>query len=81
MGGQILIGGTGTTDDLTLQATSGVGTTGSDMHFLVGNNGAIEAMTILHNGLVGINNNAPTSLLSIAGLGTSAMELQPDNKL
>ena len=45
-----IIGGTATTSDLTLQTTSGVGATGADMHFLVGNNGATEAMTILNSG-------------------------------
>ena len=49
-----IIGGTGTTADLTFQTTSGVGATGSDMHFLVGNNGGTEALTILNNGNVGI---------------------------
>ena len=59
-GGQVAIGGTATTDGLTLQTTSGVGTTGADMHFLVGNNGATEAMTILNSGYVGLNKNAPS---------------------
>ena len=43
----LLIGGTATTADLTLQTTTGVGTTGADMHFLVGNNGATEALLSL----------------------------------
>ena len=59
-GSQKIIGGTGTTSDLTLQTTSGVGATGADMHFLVGNNGATEAMTILNDGKIGLNNNSPT---------------------
>src|SRR3989344_1343338 len=42
-----LIGGTATTTDLYLQTTTGIGTTGADMHFLVGSNGGTEAMTIL----------------------------------
>ncbi len=49
-----VIGGTGTTSPLTFQTTSGVGTTGADMHFKVGNNGATEAMTILNSGAVDI---------------------------
>jgi hypothetical protein len=56
----LIIGGTATTADLTLQTTSGVGTTGADMHFLVGNNGATEAMTILNSGSVGIGTTGPT---------------------
>ena len=66
-GGQILIGGTGTTDGLTLQTTSGTGTTGADMHFLVGDNGGTEAMTILNSGYVGIGTAAPTVPLEVSG--------------
>lgn len=60
-----IIGGTGTTSDLTFQTTSGVGATGADMHFLVGNNGATEAMTILNSGLVGIGAVAPSEYLHV----------------
>jgi len=60
-----IIGGTGTTSDLTLQTTSGVGAAGADMHFLVGNNGATEAMTILNSGFVGINVTGPTVALEV----------------
>ncbi|MDP2741588.1 MAG: hypothetical protein Q8O66_02815, partial [bacterium] len=63
-----ILGGTATTSDLTLQTTSGVGDTGADMHFLVGNNGATEAMTILNNGNVGIGTTAPNNLLQVASL-------------
>lgn len=62
-----LVGGTGTTADLNLKTTTGVGATGADIHFLVGNNGATEAMTILNNGRVGISTNAPAQPLHIAG--------------
>ncbi len=55
----VITGGTATTSDLTLQTTSGGGVTGADMHFLVGNNGATEAMTILNNGFVGIGTTNP----------------------
>lgn len=69
-GAQKIIGGTSTTSDLTLQTTSGVGATGADMHFLVGNNGATEAMTILNNGSVGVG--APSvdgrTLMNIGGV-------------
>jgi hypothetical protein len=60
-----IIGGTGTTSDLTLQTTSGVGTTGADMHFLVGNNGRTEAATILNSGNVGIGTTSPLTKLNI----------------
>ncbi|KKN03305.1 hypothetical protein LCGC14_1108980, partial [marine sediment metagenome] len=47
-----VLGGTATTSDLILQTTSGVGVTGADMHFLVGNNGGAEALTILNSGAI-----------------------------
>jgi hypothetical protein len=56
-----IYGGTGTTSDLNLKTTTGVGTTGADMHFLVGNNGGTEAMTILNSGAIGFNSNSPVS--------------------
>ena len=61
-----IIGGAATTSDLVLQTTSGVGAAGADMHFLVGNNGAIEAMTILNSGYVGIGTTVPASLLDVS---------------
>ena len=63
----LVIGGTATTSDLSLQTTSGVGTTSADMHFLVGNNGATEAMTILNSGNVGIGTTGPSDKLEVAG--------------
>jgi hypothetical protein len=66
----LVVGGTATTQDLTFQTTSGVGATGADMHFLVGNNGATEAMTILNNGAIGIGNTAPTNALLTVGAVT-----------
>jgi hypothetical protein len=62
-----LIGGSSTTQDLTFQTTTGVGATGADMHFLVGNNGATETMTILNNGTVGIGTTAPNEKLDVNG--------------
>jgi len=63
----LIIGGTATTADLYLQTTSGVGTTGADMHFLVGNNGGTEAMTILNSGYVGVGTTGPSSKLHVTG--------------
>ena len=62
-----VIGGTGTTSDLFLQTTSGIGASGADMHFLVGNNGTTEAMTILNNGKVGIGTASPSVPLVVSG--------------
>lgn len=61
----LITGGTGTTQDLTFKTTSGVGATGADMHFQVGNNGATEAMTILNNGNVGIQSTAILAPLTL----------------
>jgi len=63
-----ILGGTATTADLTLQTTSGIGTIGADMHFLVGNAGGTEAMTILNNGNVGIGTVAPNNDFEVDGL-------------
>ena len=41
------------------------------MHFLVGNNGATEALTILNSGNVGIGTTAPTVPLEVAGTGNT----------
>lgn len=46
----LLIGGTGTTSDLILRTTSGVGATGADMIFQGGNNGATEFARFLNDG-------------------------------
>ena len=62
-----IVGGTATTSDLYLQTTSEVGTTGADMHFLVGNNGATEAVTILNSGYVGIGETNPAYRLVAKG--------------
>lgn len=64
-----ILGGTGTTQTLTYQTTSGVGATGADHIFLVGNNGATEAMRILNNGAVAIGTASPATgrLLDVNG--------------
>lgn len=61
----LVLGSTSTTGDLNLQTTSGVGASGADMHFLVGNNGATEAMTILNSGNVGIGTTTPNAKLDV----------------
>lgn len=66
-GGQKLIGGTSATDNLTMQGTSATGTTGTQKaaRVLVGDDGAIEAVTILNNGNVGIGKSAPTYAIEV----------------
>lgn len=66
-GGQTVIGGTGTTDDLTLRTTAGVGASGANMVFQVGNNGATEAMRILNSGSVGVGTTSPTAKFEVDG--------------
>lgn len=61
----LVIGGTGTTSTLTLRSTSGVGTTGADIIFQAGNNGATEIMRLRNNGNVGIGTNSPSSPLTV----------------
>lgn len=63
--GQTLIGSTATTSGLNIRATSGVGTTGADIVFQVGNNGATEAMRILNSGNIGIGDSSPASMLTV----------------
>jgi hypothetical protein len=67
-GGQTLIGGTGVTDKLVLQGTSGNGTsTATALEVNVGNNGATSALTVLNDGKVGVK-KSPTVLIDIAGV-------------
>src|SRR3990167_3093808 len=73
-----IIGGTTTTSDFTLKTTSGVGVAGADMHFLVGNNGATEAMTILNSGFVGIGTTGPAYNLEIENTADAAIYLESD---
>ena len=68
-GGQTLIGGTGTTDKLTLRSTAGAGTTGADIVFQTGNNGATEVMRVLNSGNVGIGTATPAVQMEVHGPG------------
>jgi hypothetical protein len=73
-GGQTIVGSTSTTSGLTYKATTGVGTTGANHTFTVGNNGATEAMRILNAGDVCIGTTSASSRLHVrsASLGTTA---------
>ena len=66
-----VIGGTGTTSTLTLRSTSGVGTTGADIIFQAGNNGATEVMRIQNGGNVGIGTASPAVKFHVQGGRTS----------
>ena len=68
----LVIGGTTTTSPLALRSTSGVGATGADIIFQVGNNGATEAMRVLNSGSVGIGTATPGAFkLNVAGAGVN----------
>jgi hypothetical protein len=62
----LIIGGTAVGSSLTLQSTSGEGTT-DFIKFAVGNNGATEAMRIINDGKVGIGTTSPSEKLTLAG--------------
>ena len=66
----LLIGGTTTTSPITYKTTTGVGTTGADHIFQIGNNGATEAMRILNNGNIGVGTNSPVDY-SVFGYGAN----------
>ena len=58
-GGQTIIGGTGATDKLTLQGTSGTGSeTANAISLVGGDNGDTEGLSLLNNGNVVIGENA-----------------------
>ena len=79
-GGQKAVGGSGVTDKLQLQGTSGNGTSTSPaIELLVGNAGATVAVTVLNNGNTGLGVASPVSVLdlkagtaSVAPLGLNA---------
>src|SRR5574343_1259167 len=67
-GGQTAIGGTGVTDILKLQGTSGNGTvTAPAIQAQVGNNGATLAYTVLNNGYVGVGTVTPATRFELYG--------------
>lgn len=68
----LIVGGTSTTQSLIYKTTIGIGATGADHIFQVGNNGGTEAMRILNNGYVGINTTTPQ-------FGTLEIKQKTDN--
>ena len=69
----LIIGGTSTTSGITYKSTTGVGTTGADHTFQVGNNGATTAMTITNSAMVGIGITNPLAQLHVSSDVTSAI--------
>ena len=65
-----ITGGSGTAQSLTYKTTSGVGATGADHIFQVGNNGATEAMRITNSANVGVGTNTPSAKFDVSN-GTS----------
>jgi len=70
----LVIGGTGAASTLTLRSTSGVGTTGADIIFQTGNNGATEAMRI-SSGFIGMGTPSPNSKLHVENLSAYLGEI------
>ena len=63
--GKTIIGGSGVTDKIVLQGTSGNGTSDATaIEMKVGNNGATTAMTVLNDGTVSIGTLNATSILT-----------------
>lgn len=58
-GGQSVIGSTSTNSGLTIKATTGVGTTGADIIFVAGNNGATELARFINAGNYGFGTSTP----------------------
>lgn len=67
-GGQTLIGSTSTTSGIDVKVTSGNATTGALFRVLTGNNGAIEALRIRHDGYVGFGVTNPQQRLDVDGI-------------
>ena len=68
----LIIGGTTASSTLTLQSTSGVGTSDA-ISFKVGNNGATTAMTINTSGQVGIGTTSPSTQLYVQSPSTNGL--------
>jgi hypothetical protein len=63
-----VVGGTATNSLLTLQSTSGNGTSNAiGVQVAVGNNGATKAISVLNNGNVGIGATSPRATLDVRG--------------
>jgi len=76
----LVIGGTAASSSLTLQSTSGVGTTDSIL-MKVGNNGAVTALSVASSGVVTIGTLNLTNALSVLYGGTGATTLTTNGVL
>jgi hypothetical protein len=74
----LIIGGTGTTSDLILQTTSGVGATGADIIFRGGNNGGTEFGRFFNSGNLSIGSSTEGAKLDILSTvaGTKGLVVQ-----
>lgn len=68
----LLLGGATASSTLTLQSTSGIGTSDA-ISFKVGNNGATTAMTINTSGNVGIGTSSPSAQLYVQSPSTNGL--------
>ncbi len=68
----LVIGGTTASSTLSLQSTSGVGTTDAII-FKVGNNGATEGMRINTSGFVGFGTSTPAASINVVNTTTAAV--------
>ena len=87
-GGQTLIGSTSTNAGLTIKSTTGIGVSGADIIFQVGNNGATEVARMLNNGalLVGTSSQSASEKLRVSGItqldnGTTTRKVVFDGSL
>lgn len=78
LGSSTLKGGTGTTDDLNLCSTSGVGATGALINFLGGNNCATTFGTFLNDGSLGIG-ASPSTFMHVSKSQNAASVLRMEN--
>lgn len=68
--GQTIIGSTSSTGNLLLRTTSGNAVSGSDMIFQTGNNGSVEAIRVLYDGVVNIGSLSVVNQLTVSGTST-----------
>lgn len=68
----LIVGGTSTTQTLTYKTTSGIGATGANHEFKVGNNGSLTPFKILNSGVSQFFPDGSTLLVQLDTTGVSA---------